>query len=178
MLYDANIMRTVSDTEVLPSDVARLRSSFTALLRRFSISERADVQCCGMTVAQAATLEALGREGALRLGRLGKLLGISPSTLTRNLARLEQSGLIRRSSDAEDGRAAHVELTEKGRRTRLRLEAMEDQFARRVLEHLSPSARERALDGLGALLDAVRAETESCCPGAFDHLVVIEGEKP
>lgn len=168
-------MRTANDTEVPATDVERLRSSFTALLRRFSISERADVQCCGMTVAQAATLEALGREGALRLGRLGKLLGIAPSTLTRNLARLEQSGLVRRASDQEDGRAAQVELTEKGRRIRLRLEAMEDEFARRVLERLSPASRERALEGLAALLEAVRAETESCCPGAFDHLVEIEG---
>jgi len=128
-----------------------------------------------MTVAQAATLEALGREGAIRLGRLGKLLGIAPSTLTRNLTRLEQSSLVRRTSDDEDGRAAQVELTDKGRRVRLRLEAMEDGFARRVLDRLSPAAREPALEGLAALLAAVRAETESCCPGAFDHLVDIEG---
>jgi DNA-binding MarR family transcriptional regulator len=168
-------MKMAVGTEVLASDVERLRSSFTALLRRFSISERADVQCCGMTVAQAATLEALGREGGLRLGRLGKLLGIAPSTLTRNLTRLEQAGLVRRTSDQEDGRAAQVELTEKGRRIRLRLEAMEDEFARRVLERLSPESRERALEGLSALLEAVRAETEGCCPGAFDHLVDIEG---
>jgi hypothetical protein len=67
-----------------------------------------------------------------------------------------------------------VELTEKGRRIRLRLEAMEDEFAERVLDRLSPAAREQALDGLAALLDAVRAETETCCPGAFDHLVAIE----
>ncbi len=169
-------MRTATALEIPASDVAELRSSFTALLRRFSISERADVQCCGMTVAQAATLEALGREGALRLGRLGKLLGIAPSTLTRNLARLEAAGLVRRSSDDSDGRAAQVELTERGRRARLRLEAMEDEFARRVLSRLSPVARERALEGLTALLEAVRAETESCCPGAFDHLIPIEGE--
>jgi DNA-binding MarR family transcriptional regulator len=167
-------MSTAADTEVLARDVAKLRSSFTALLRRFSISERADVQCCGMTVAQAATLEALGREGTMRLGRLGKLLGIAPSTLTRNLARLEEAGLVRRASDEADGRAAQVELTEKGRRIRLRLEAMEDEFAERVLNRLSPLAREQALDGLSALLEAVRAETETCCPGAFDHLVDIE----
>jgi len=167
-------MRTATRSEVLASDVARLRSSFTALLRRFSISERVDMQCCGMTVAQAATLEALGREGTMRLGRLGKLLGIAPSTLTRNLTRLEEAGLVRRTSDEEDGRAAQVELTEKGRRTRLRLEVMEDEFAERVLDRLSPGAREQALDGLAALLEAVRAETETCCPGAFDHLVDIE----
>jgi DNA-binding MarR family transcriptional regulator len=171
-------MRTTAEIDVPSSDVAELRASFTALLRRFSISERADVQCCGMTVAQAATLEALGREGALRLGRLGKLLGIAPSTLTRNVARLEEAGLVRRSSDESDGRGSRVELTEKGRRARIRIEAIEDAFARRVLQRLSPVARERALEGLVSLLDAVRAETESCCPGAFDHLAQIqEGEQ-
>jgi DNA-binding MarR family transcriptional regulator len=165
MLYDATIMS---------EDVERFRSLLAALLRRFSISERADVQCCGMTVAQAATLEALGREGALRLGQLGTLLGIAPSTLTRNLTRLETSGLVRRLSDTSDGRAARVELTEKGRRAWSRIERLEDAFAARVLDRLSPVARERALDGLEAILGAVRAETESCCPGAFDHLVTIE----
>jgi DNA-binding MarR family transcriptional regulator len=156
-------------------DIERFRSLLAALLRRFSISERADVQCCGMTVAQAATLEALGREGALRLGQLGTLLGIAPSTLTRNLSRLESSGLVRRLSEPSDGRAARVELTEKGRRAWMRIERLEDAFASRVLDRLSPVARERALDGLEAILGAVRAETESCCPGAFDHLVTIEG---
>jgi DNA-binding MarR family transcriptional regulator len=152
-------------------DIERFRSLLAALLRRFSVSERADVECCGMTVAQAATLEALGREGALRLGQLGTLLGIAPSTLTRNLARLEGSGLVRRLADSSDGRAARVELTEKGRRAWSRIERLEDAFAARVLDRLSPVARERALDGLEAILGAVRAETESCCPGAFDHLV-------
>jgi DNA-binding MarR family transcriptional regulator len=167
-------MKTDTDREAAAEDVARLRSSLTALVRRFSISERADVQCCGMTVAQAATLEALGEEG-MRLGRLGTLLGITPSTLSRNLSRLEEAGLVRRTADGSDGRAAQVELTEKGRRVRIRLEGMEDEFARRVLERLSPAQREQALEGISALLDAVRAETESCCPGAFDHLVQIEG---
>src|SRR3990170_6930810 len=103
-----------TDTEAQASDVARLRSSFTALLRRFSISERADVQCCGMTVAQAATLEALGREAPLRLGRLGTLLGIAPSTLTRNLTRLEEAGFVRRASDDARGPAAPAEAEATG----------------------------------------------------------------
>jgi DNA-binding MarR family transcriptional regulator len=157
---------------VAPREVQQLRTLFRALVRRFSLSERADVQCCGMTVAQAATLEALGQEGAMRLGRLGQLLGIAPSTLTRNLARVEEQGLVRRSSDASDGRAFRIELTDKGRRAATRLEAIEDGFAERVLGRLSPVARARALEGLCDLLEAVRVETESCCSGAFDHLLV------
>ena len=69
-------------------DAARLLAGIRALVRRFSLSERADVECCGMTVAQAATLETLA-DGPMRLGDLGRRLGIQPSTLTRNLSRLE-----------------------------------------------------------------------------------------
>jgi DNA-binding MarR family transcriptional regulator len=144
-------------------------------VRRFSISERADVQCCGMTVAQAATIEALDREGPLRLGRLSELLGISPSTLTRNLARLEENGQVVRQPDPEDGRAHRVTLTANGQRTAERLETVEDDFAAAVLARLEPGKRPQALETLTALLEAVRLETESCCPGAYDHLVQREG---
>ena len=86
------------------SQAQRLREAIRALVRRFSLAERADMSCCGMTVAQAATLEALG-DGNLRLSDLGKRLGIAPSTLTRNLARLEERDLIRKEPDPIDGRA-------------------------------------------------------------------------
>lgn len=156
------------------TDAERLRELLQALVRRFSISERADAQCCGMTVAQAATLEALDREGPLRLGRLSELLGISPSTLTRNLSRLEEGGHVVRQADPEDGRAQRVALSGLGKRTARRLESVENDFAAGVLGRLDPSERRQALGVLQALLEALREETESCCPGAYDHLVSME----
>src|SRR5512147_2788137 len=96
-------------------DAARLRAAIRALVRRFGVSERADVACCGVTVAQAAALEALGAEGPMRLGDLGRRLGIAPSTLTRNLSRLEGSGLVAREADPEDARSSRVALTRPGR---------------------------------------------------------------
>src|SRR5262245_2829226 len=46
-------------------DARLLLQHVRALVRRFAISERADVFCCGMTIAQAATLETLRLEGPL-----------------------------------------------------------------------------------------------------------------
>ena len=148
-----------------------LLGCFRALVRRFSISERADVACCGVTVAQAATLEALGHEGTLRLGDLGRRLGIAPSTLTRNLARLEETGLVARSADPEDARSARVALTGAGTRAADRLERQQQAFARAVLERLPAEKREAVVENLVELLVAVREATEECCPGAFDHLM-------
>jgi DNA-binding MarR family transcriptional regulator len=140
-------------------------------VRRFSISERADVACCGMTVAQAATLDALLREGSMRLGALGARLGISPSTLTRNLVRLEKRGLVTRTTDRRDGRAAGAALSPAGRRAAARVARQEEAFARLVLERIDPERRRDTLDRLGDLLRAVRLASETSCPGAFDHLM-------
>jgi DNA-binding MarR family transcriptional regulator len=158
------------------SDPARLRAAIRALVRRFAVSERADVACCGVTVAQAAALEALGAEGPTRLRDLGRRLGIAPSTLTRNLARLEASGLVRREADPQDARSARVGLTTPGRRAGRAVAAQEEAFARQVLARVPAARREEVVGSLEKLLVAVRAATEECCPGAFDHLMTGVGD--
>jgi DNA-binding MarR family transcriptional regulator len=141
-------------TRVLPSPVA----------------ERSDMSCCGMTVAQAATLQVLSDED-LRLGELSTRLGISASTLTRNLSRLEERDLLRRISDPDDGRAQRVALTESGRAAAREVRLQEEAFARSVLECLPGDTVAETLTTFNELLSAVRRATESCCPGAYDHLM-------
>jgi len=153
------------------SEARRLRAGIRALVRRFAISERADVACCGMTVAQAATLETLAAEGPMRLGDLGARLGIAPSTLTRNLVRMEERGLVKRAAEPGDRRAFRVALTPAGRRSAADVLRQDLAFATNVLSGLPAAKRRDVLDGLEGLLAAVRDATESCCPGAFDHLM-------
>jgi DNA-binding MarR family transcriptional regulator len=153
------------------SEPARLRAVIRGLVRRFGVSERADVSCCGVTVAQAAALEALHGHGPMRLSYLGRRLGIAPSTLTRNLERLIDAGLVVRQMDGQDARSARVRLTAVGRRAALEVAGREEDFARQVLERIPEGRRAAVIESLGDLLAAVRGATEACCPGAFDHLM-------
>lgn len=153
------------------TDARRLRDAIRALVRRFAVSERADVACCGMTIAQAATLETLASEGPMRLGDLGARLGIAPSTLTRNLLRLEERGLVKRAPERGDGRAFRAALTPAGARAAADVLRQDEAFAAGIIERLPAGTRRAALDGLEGILVAVRDATESCCPGAFDHLM-------
>ena len=148
----------------------RLLEGIRALVRRFSLAERADISCCGMTVAQAATLEAL-EDSSLRLSELGQRLGITPSTLTRNLARLEERGLVVRETDPVDGRAQRVLLSPAGQAAADGVRRQEDAFAGSVLNHLPTESVTDTLTALDQLLIAIRAATENCCPGAYDHLM-------
>ncbi len=158
-------------TEPLVADAAQLRAAIAALVRRFSLSERADVLCCGLTVAQAATLEALRGGQPVRLGPLARRLGITPSTLTRNLARLESDRLVLREADPDDARAARVRLSAAGERAAATVERQELDFAEGILARLGPRRRSEVVRVLADLAGAVRDATEECCPGAFDHLM-------
>ncbi len=150
--------------------VRQLQTGIRALVRRFSLAERADLGCCGMTAAQAATLQALA-SGDLGLSDLSKRLGITASTLTRNLRRLEDRGLVRRSSDPGDGRALRVSLTRAGREAAAEVDRQEAEFAREVLNNLPSGTAASTLAAIGRLLAAVRTATDACCPGAYDHLM-------
>jgi DNA-binding MarR family transcriptional regulator len=154
-----------------PDAARELLQGIQGLVRRFSVAERADVACCGVTVAQGAALDALLAGGPMRLGALGRRLGIAPSTLTRNVERLEAGGLVRREPDPEDARSFRIGLTPAGRRAAQALERQEVAFARQVLERLPAGRREAVSAAFRELLLAVREATESCCPGAFEHLM-------
>lgn len=148
----------------------QLRQGIRSLVRRFALAERSDMSCCGMTVAQAATLQALA-DGGLRLSELSARLGIAASTLTRNLNRLEERGLVRRAADPGDRRAQRVVLSDAGRRAATEVETHEEAFARSVLDHLSPGSVDATLEAFAELVSAVRRATEDCCPGAFEYLM-------
>jgi DNA-binding MarR family transcriptional regulator len=156
------------------TDAKRLMEAIRLIVRRFSLAERADVGCCGMTVAQAATLEALA-DGGVRLGELGKRLGIAPSTLSRNLDRLVERGLVLRGPDPNDRRALRAELTTEGRRSASVVRQQELNFAHDILDNLPPDSASTTLDTVDRLLAAVRSATETCCPGAYDHLFAGSG---
>jgi DNA-binding MarR family transcriptional regulator len=157
--------------ESTPDAARELLQGIQGLVRRFSVAERADVACCGVTVAQGAALAALLAEGPLRLGSLGRRLGIAPSTLTRNVERLEAAGLVRREPDEDDARSFRIRLTPEGGKAARALQRQEVAFARQVLERLPAERREAVSAAFRDLLVAVREATEGCCPGAFEHLM-------
>jgi len=72
----------------------------------------------GVSVSQMRVLVCLGRDEAsagMRLSDLADDQGLALSTMTRNVALLEQKGLVRREPGCDDRRVVTVLLTESGR---------------------------------------------------------------
>ena len=98
----------------------------------------------GLSATAAATLATLERSGPRRLTALAVQGGVTQPAMTQLIARLEDTGLVRREADPTDGRATLVTITAAGSHY------MRDLHRRRadlLAEHVGqlPEAERRAL---------------------------------
>lgn len=103
--------RTTShDAAIGVDDVAAgLRLSTTRLARR--LRAEADM---GLTPSLLSALAVVHVHGPLTLGSLAQLEGIAPPTVTKIVGKLQDQGLVERTTDAADRRVCRVSTTEQG----------------------------------------------------------------
>ena len=85
-------------------------------------------------------------------------LGIDAGYLSRLLRRLEDRGLIARSSSAADGRVAHLNLTAPGREQFRTLDARADEEVRELLAQLSVAQQRHLLAALRTIEQLLAGE--------------------
>ena len=85
--------------------------------RRVAAAADANIADLGLTSTQAGALFCFKEEGLL-VGELASALDLAQSAASGLAQRLEDAGLVARSEEAGDGRAARLKLTAAGRRKR------------------------------------------------------------
>jgi DNA-binding MarR family transcriptional regulator len=140
----ADIRSTVDDADplaVLETELALLQRALERLGRRSEIHR-------GLDRASYLVARLVDAAGPISVKDLASRLGLDATTVTRQLASMERSGLLRRRSDPDDGRVNLIELSPKGRRAMSTV-----QRARRErVEHLFIGWSRRDQLGLGHLL--------------------------
>jgi DNA-binding MarR family transcriptional regulator len=122
---------------------------YRALARLIRWSRRASVSPVG-----PGTLAALGTIcdcGPVRLGDLAQREGVTPATLSRIVAGLEDDGHIKRSVDPDDRRSTFVTATSTGRRLVEDVRALRAAALLERLDRLDEDQRATLLDALDAL---------------------------
>ena len=117
-------------------DVTRLRVALARLSRWLRRHELA-----GLTPTQLAALATIGKTGPMRLGDLAAAEGIAPSTLTRLVTALEDSGYVRRLADPSDARASTLSITPHGQDALQRIRAETTLMLTASLDLLTPDQR-------------------------------------
>jgi DNA-binding MarR family transcriptional regulator len=104
--------------------------------------------------AQASILDHLDEVEPTLVGRLAEHMGVTASTMSLALDRLERGGYICRQRDQRDRRRVGVTLTEAGARMKQAASVLEPGLVERLLQQLPAPDRKAALHGLGLLAQA------------------------
>jgi DNA-binding MarR family transcriptional regulator len=134
-------------------DVTRLRVALARLSRRLRRHELA-----GLTPTQLAALATIGKTGPMRLGDLAAVEGIAPSTLTRLVTALEDSGYVRRCADPSDARASTLTITAPGHDALERIRTETTLMLTASLELLTPEQRSALAAALPVLEQLAEAQ--------------------
>jgi DNA-binding MarR family transcriptional regulator len=149
-------MPTLTPTPELDT-AAQLRTVIGRLSRR--LRSTAAARDAGLTPTAISLLLMVARVGRVRLSDLAESEGINPTMLSRAIAGMVQDGLLMRSRDEGDRRAAWVEATAAGRRLAERMRRERTSAVNQALETLSEADRrriERALPALEALSERLK----------------------
>lgn len=103
---------------------------------------------------QAAILAHLDEHDPVMVGEIAEVMGVTASTMSLNLTRLERDGFVRRERDPDDRRVKNVRLTAVGREMRDRSRLLDVDRVDALLASLRPDDRKRALEGLAILAEA------------------------
>lgn len=137
------------------SDITRVLTAVPRILEVCRTRGMVDGET-GLAVSENQTriLRQLDDRDPTMVGELAEFMGVTPSTMSLNLKRLEEAGLIRRSRDPDDRRVMNVVLTGTGRRIRDRTSLLDPGRVDALLRTLRPRERSQALDGLVLLAEA------------------------
>jgi DNA-binding MarR family transcriptional regulator len=133
--------------EVEAEPTARLR----AVLGRLSRRLRPTLAGSGLTPSEISVLFTIVRFGPLRLSEVAEIERLNPTMLSRIAAQLSDAGLIRRSADPGDRRAALVQASAAGRRMRERIHVERTRALDAHVQELDESQREALWQALPVL---------------------------
>ena len=108
----------------------------------------------GITSQQYTTLAALGEFPRLEQGALCDAVHLDRATLATLLVRLEEKGLLLRTTSPHDKRRKHVALTARGRKVVAAMSPALDRIQARILAPLPPAERAAFARMLKALVEA------------------------
>jgi DNA-binding MarR family transcriptional regulator len=154
-------LRRIELSSVAPTleveTAARLRTAIGRLSRRLRTTAAA--RDAGLTQTATSVLLSVVRSGPVRLSDLAETEGVNPTMLSRVVGGMVHDGLLVRSSDEGDRRAAWVNATPAGRKLAERTRRERTDAVNVALAALPESEQrriERALPGLEALAEELK----------------------
>lgn len=141
-------------TSLSPGSDAELGSNLLGVVSRLNrlANQRSRLP---LPWAQARLLSTIEDCGQARISDLAALDHCSQPTMTTQIRRLEDAGLVARAADPGDGRAVLIRITPEGQRTLTDARAKRAAAIDPLLEHLDPRQRQTLADAVDVIRDVL-----------------------
>jgi DNA-binding MarR family transcriptional regulator len=114
-----------------------------------------------LSAHQASVVDHLDDVEATSLLELARHMGVTASTTSLTIDRLERGGYVKRARSKADGRRVELRLTAAGVRIKRQQKVLEPDLVTAMLSRLGEKQRTSALRGLETLAEAARELIES-----------------
>lgn len=152
------MVTTTSSSPVHASIAPDVKATLLAYLDALALAEPMQArlwQLAEITLTQVSVLRAL-REGPQTLGRLGEANGLSATSVTRIVDRLERRGLVTRRRESEDRRLVQVHLEPEGERLLGEIRVMRGSPIHQAVDAMTVEERRRLMASLRRLVELAR----------------------
>jgi DNA-binding MarR family transcriptional regulator len=139
----------------LQREAEEILAAVRALWKSLFRNPHADAEQHGMTGPQVTVMACLVSKGPTTLTELSRSLGMSHSSASGIVDRLQSRGLVRRAEDARDRRRTSIEVTDAVRHYVRELEEGPAGRLTRALGHATPAERAAIKTGLTVLSELI-----------------------
>ncbi len=146
-------------------NIKLFRERVRQIEQRMGLSQRNDIQCCGVTMAQCHALLALGDRKELSLVELAGMLGVDTSNLSRTVDSMVKAGLLNRLLNPQDRRYVSLTLTDEGKKAFHTIEHLFNAYLTRVFELIPEDKHFQIMESLDMLTRALEqcGKEYRCC---------------
>jgi len=128
-------------------------------------SQRNDVQCCGVTMAQCHALLAMGGHNEMSIVELAGILDVDTSNLSRTVDTMVKAGLLNRVLNPQDRRYVSLSLTDEGEKAFDTIEHLFNAYLTKVFELIPEDKHRQIMESLDLVAGALErcSKEYQCC---------------
>ncbi|HTR05900.1 MAG TPA: bifunctional helix-turn-helix transcriptional regulator/GNAT family N-acetyltransferase [Paraburkholderia sp.] len=122
----------------------------------------------------------IGAKPGINARALGDILRLDKSNTSRQVARLEAAGFVRRKTAAEDARSSELHLTAAGQKLRAKIDRFATDQVSNALRRLVPADQQALVRALALYADALAHDNPNEASGAAQTagVTLVEGYRP
>lgn len=139
--------------------------------RELGLSQKNDIQCCGVTMAQCHALIEIGKKDNVSIVELAGVLGVDTSTLSRTIDNLVKAGLVDRVLNPQDRRYVTIALTERGGGVSRTIEDSFNSYITRLFGLIAREKHTQVMESLALIAEAIVKCNRDfpCCVGSANE---------